>query len=340
MAACALLALGACSSDDTAPASSTDAANCGGEDCVAVDTVAKTAGGESVDDSNGLGRLAGDPNVGRSAGEPGQDAAPLLHVLGSIRSVADSTATFGDDAEVVRNDLATIASVGCAPSDCPVTALAPWASGQIEVLNIATGEAASEGADELGAYVTEFREAGITTLGYGNTISAAIEPVIVRNGNNRVAIHSITLDPDNTALATDDTPGLAGVTALDSLRQAVIANRNNGLGVVVLVDWGGNALRSPSPEQVIDVEQLVDAGADAIIGHGSDFLLRFDLVGQTAVAYGLGNASITAADPLRADTAILRLEFDTPGRSCLLPATAGPSGPSLDDPTDLTCRQG
>lgn len=327
-----LMTLASCSGGDDPSVTPT-------EPEVAADTVAKRAGGESVDDA-AAGRQANEPAVARSAGEPGADAAPLLHVLGSIRSVADPTATFGDDAQVVRSDLATIASIGCAPSQCPPTELAPWAIGQIEVLNVATREAASEGGGQLSAYVEEFRQLGITTLGYGNNIQAAVEPVIRRNGNNRVAIHSISLDPDNPALATADSPGLAGVTALDALRQAIIANRNNGLGVVVLVDWGQNDLRSPSAEQIVDVERLVEAGADAIVGHGSDFLLRFDLVGQTAVAYGLGNSSITTLDPLRADTAILRLEFDTPGRSCLLPATAGPSGPSLDDPTITSCQQG
>ena len=83
--------------------------------------------------------------------------------------------------------------------------------------------------------------------------------------------------------------------------------------------------------------QLIDAGANAIIGHGSDFLQRFDQVSTGVVAYGLGNAVPASAEPLRRDTSVLRLEFDRPGTSCLLPATATESGPSLDDEATLDC---
>ncbi len=326
-----LLFLASCSGGDESRSTSADSD-------VVVDTVAKAAGGEASEvTTNTVGRQAGDPGVGRSAGDPEPEDDPLIHVLGSIRSVADPSELPSSALPLITTDTTTIATVGCSPSVCPAEDLAPWADGQIEVLNIATEEAASEGGGQLGAYVEEFRVLGITTLGYGRDIRAAVEPVIVRSNNKRIAVHSISLDPSNPALATDDSPGLAGVTALDALRQGIIANRNNGLGVVVLVDWGTSRLRSPSAEQLEDVDLLVEAGADAIIGHGSDFLLRFDLVGQTAVAYGLGNGSITTSEPLRADTSILRLEFSTPGRSCLLPATAGPNGPTLDDPTVTNC---
>lgn len=298
-------------------------------------TSAEDSGGSAT--PNTIARQASEPSVAREASEPAPESAPIIHVLGSVRSIADPTLTPDLGVPLIDDDVATVATVSCPPSECPADIVDLWTAGHIEVLNIASREAASEGGGQLGAYVEDLRQLGVTTLGFGNDIDAAVEPVIVRRGGKRVAIHAISLDPDNPAIATSSTPGVAGVTALDALREKIIANRNIGLGVVVLVDWGNSDQRSPSVGQIANVEQLVEAGADAIVGHGSNFLQRFDVIGQTAVSYGLGNASITTIEPLRADTAVLRLEFDTPRQSCLLPATAGPSGPALDDPSIASC---
>lgn len=319
----AALLLGACTDAERPTLSSTDSSNNTAES-TATDTIV-------------FGRQAGEPALGRVAREPGEPLPPVVHVLGSIRSIADETVRFSNDASPVVDDLATIVSQGCTPGECPAGQLGQWAGDQVEIVNVATRAAASEGTGQLGAHVADLRESGLTVIGYGESAESAAAPVIFTTGAQEIAIHAISLDPDNPALATESTAGVSGIAQLDLLRESIIDNRNNGRGVVVLVDWGIQEGRAPTDQQIADVEQIVDAGADAIVGHGSDFLQRFDLVSQSAVAYSLGNASITTADPLRADTAILRLEFDTPGRSCLLPATAGPSGPALDLPEDTTC---
>ena len=296
-----------------------------------------------------FGRQAGEPAVGRVAREPGDAAAAqaasqaglpepaVIHVMGSVRSIADETVQFGANAEPVFSDLATVVSQGCAPTACPAPALGTWADGAIEIINVATVSATADGAEPLESHVADLQQRGLTVIGFGQDASEAIAPVIFTNGEQEIAVHAISLAVDNPGAATADTPGISGVANLDDLRESVIANRNGGRGVIVLVDWGDIDGRAPTEDQIADVQQLVDAGADAVVGHGSDFLQRLDLVNQTAVAYGLGNSSVTTAEPLRADTAIMRLEFATPGRSCLLPATAGPSGPSLDRPEEIFC---
>lgn len=298
------------------------------------------APGDTETTENTVARQAGEPSVGRTAGSPTlSPTAPVLHIVGSVQAIADPAGTFTAETAVVSNDLATIATLGCAISTCPPEQLAQWAGGQLQIMNVATLRAAIEGPDALANQIDALEDAGVATLGYGDNIAAASEPIIVSTGGQMVAIHAISLAPDTQSLATETTAGVAGPAAIDLLRESVIANRNDGRGVVVFIDWGNLDGRSPNAQQLDDVDRIINAGADAIVGHGSDFLQRFDLVGQTAVAFSLGNSTVTTAEPLRADTAVLRLEFDTPGRSCLLPATATPTGPFLDDPSLTTCER-
>ena len=338
------LVLASCSSGQ---ADSTGGETATGEIELIETTTTTTA---SVNAREGVARQAGEPSPGRIAGGPSADtpttasnsvadATQLVHVLGSIRSIEDQTADFSAGVPPLLNDLATIASIGCSPTECPATAVATWAEGTLEIVNVATRTAASEGLGQLEAYVGDLQREGIAVIGFGATIDDATRPIVFSNGNEEIAIFALSLDPDNPAIAANDAPGVAGLDSVGAIGELVTANRDSGRGVIVLVDWGDDDRRSPTIEQTDSITQIIDAGADAIIGHGSDFLQRFDLVDQTAVAYNLGNSSVTTTDPLRADTAVLRLEFDSPGRSCLLPATAGPSGPALDLPDSVSCGQ-
>ena len=291
-------------------------------------------------DEDNAARQAGEPAVGRTAGTPESTSiAPVLHILGSVQDIVDAEGVFTPNASVVNSDLATIATLGCAASTCPPTEIGEWASGQLQIMNVATLQAAIEGPESLEAQVDALEAAGVATLGFGGNLATAVEPVLVGTSDAMVAIHAISLAPDTQSLATETTAGVAGPAAIDLLRESVIFHRNDGLGVVVIVDWGNLEGRAPNAQQLDDVDRIINAGADAIVGHGSDFLQRFDLVGQTAVAFSLGNSTTSTTDTLRTDTALLRLEFDTPGRSCLLPATASPNGPTLDNPALTSCER-
>ncbi|MFT7473995.1 MAG: poly-gamma-glutamate capsule biosynthesis protein CapA/YwtB (metallophosphatase superfamily) [Verrucomicrobiales bacterium] len=288
----------------------------------------------SADD---LHRQVAEPSVGRASGEP-SPREPIIHVIGSVRSAPDVVTDWHLGVPLTIDDVGTVANLGCAPSTgCEPNAVAAWAKGQLQLMNVATRAAAIDGPVTLADQVLALENAGVLTIGYGQTIESAVAPVFLRADGFTIALHAISLADDPNAMATATSAGIAGPTALDALREAVIASRDSGYGVVVLVDWDRPDSRAPNDEELADVGPLVDLGVDAIVGHGSNFLQRFDQVGKTVVAYSLGNGITTDDNPLFSDTAVLRLEFNTPGRSCLIPATASGAGPALDDPRVIRC---
>ena len=295
-----------------------------------------------------------DPSVGRSAGDPADasgDAAAgtpvepvtitgaesVIHVLGSIRSIPGTVEPWDQGVPVLGADLATVASLSCTTADsCAPAAVAAWAGAPLELVNVAT----ANGALDL-ATITEVNEAlavtGVRTVGFGSTAEQATAPVIVQNDDLAIAFHAISISAEAEIVATETSPGIAGPAQFGRLLERVAESRSMGYGVVVLVDWGSLDVRAPTDLEITAVEQLVEAGADAVVGHGSDFLQRFDQVGSAAVVYGLGNAVTENPDPLRNDSATLRLEFGRPGRSCLIPTTATALGPTQDDPSVADC---
>ena len=59
--------------------------------------------------------------------------------------------------------------------------------------------------------------------------------------------------------------------------------------VVVSIHWGGEYQAAPSDRQEAIARALADAGALVIAGHGPHVLQRVEWVGETLVAYSLGN---------------------------------------------------
>ncbi|MDY6874837.1 MAG: CapA family protein [Chloroflexota bacterium] len=87
-------------------------------------------------------------------------------------------------------------------------------------------------------------------------------------------------------LAFDDS-----VTPLDveAAAEAVSAAAEQGGVVLVSIHWGGEYQAAPGPRQRAIASALADAGADIIVGHGPHVLQRVEWVGETLVAYSLGN---------------------------------------------------
>jgi poly-gamma-glutamate synthesis protein (capsule biosynthesis protein) len=59
--------------------------------------------------------------------------------------------------------------------------------------------------------------------------------------------------------------------------------------VIVSVHWGGEYQAAPSPRQQSIAQALARAGAGLIIGHGPHVLQRVEWIGETLIAYSLGN---------------------------------------------------
>jgi len=73
------------------------------------------------------------------------------------------------------------------------------------------------------------------------------------------------------------------------LVRAVQAARRTSDTVVVYLHWGTETATCPNPQQAPLAEELVQAGADIVVGTGAHVLLGGGYLGDAYVDYGLGN---------------------------------------------------
>jgi poly-gamma-glutamate synthesis protein (capsule biosynthesis protein) len=89
--------------------------------------------------------------------------------------------------------------------------------------------------------------------------------------------------------ATDGHAGLASAKELDQMLAAVRAAHVTSDLLVVYVHWGVEGATCPTPLQKTLARQLVDAGADVVVGSHSHRVEGAGRLGNGFVAYGLGN---------------------------------------------------
>lgn len=148
-------------------------------------------------------------------------------------------------------------------------------------------------------------------IGIGHNDEEAFAPFTATVKGQRVAVIGATQVIDEELItawtATESHPGLASAKRVDRLVRAVTEARASADIVVVFLHWGIERNDCPSPAQQSLARQLVDAGADVVIGGHAHRLQGGGMLGQTFVGYGLGNFDFTAVGAGAEKTGVVEL---------------------------------
>lgn len=178
----------------------------------------------------------------------------------------------------------------------PPTALFALGAAGVDVVSVANNHGIDFGpAGLLDTLAAKAASPAPAVIGVGANAAEAYAPYRVDVRGQRITVLTATqvLDGDvvDAWSATDTRGGLASAkgTGVDRLIAAVAAVRLDSDTVVVFLHWGVERESCPSASQRELAQQLVDAGADIVVGghaHRQQAAGRF---GTAFVAYGLGN---------------------------------------------------
>jgi hypothetical protein len=132
-----------------------------------------------------------------------------------------------------------------------------------------------------------------TILGIGQNAAEAFTPYQTTINGEHIGIIAATqvIDDDlqSAWTATATQPGLASAYDVSDLVSAVEAARRVDDTVIVFLHWGVELDACPDPLQEPLANELVQAGADIVIGSHAHVLLGGGYLGSAYVDYGLGN---------------------------------------------------
>jgi len=160
----------------------------------------------------------------------------------------------------------------------PPEAVAALQAAGFDVVSLANNHALDAGEAGLRETVDTLRAAGIGAL-VGRETGRLVDWVTS-------PVYQSTNLPVHHLLAFDDS---VAPLDLEAAAGAVTAAAERANVIIVSIHWGGEYQAAPSSRQQAIARSLAGAGADIIIGHGPHVLQRVEWVGETLVAYSLGN---------------------------------------------------
>ncbi|MFA6299222.1 MAG: CapA family protein [Nocardioides sp.] len=211
----------------------------------------------------------------------------------------------------------------------PPTAFTALAAAGIDVATMANNHALDFGRDPLPGLFRAIDAAAeadpaLAVVGIGPDAAGAFRPArvdvdgtVVATIGATVADADPTADPTGEWAATARAPGTADAMDPSRLLATVEKADRSADVVIVYLHWGVQGERCPSDLQRSLAADLVEAGADVVVGSHAHRLQGDGRLGDGYVAYGLGNyAWYTQASEATSVTGVLTLTVrPAPSRS-------------------------
>jgi poly-gamma-glutamate synthesis protein (capsule biosynthesis protein) len=186
---------------------------------------------------------------------------------------------------VIPDGAATVDKYGPVRSTDPATP-SLLADAGFDAATLANNHVMDYGERGMEATVTACRDAGLETVGAGVDAARALAPLRLSVGDATLAVVNLCEREFGAAEATR--PGTAWIS--DPRADRAVANAAETADVVLVVAHGGLEYTPIPPQQrQLRLRALVDAGADAVIGHHPHVPQGWEVYEGAPICYSLGN---------------------------------------------------
>ncbi|MCH5249883.1 MAG: CapA family protein [Lachnospiraceae bacterium] len=163
----------------------------------------------------------------------------------------------------------------------------------VDIVSLANNHAYDYGEEALIDTLQVLKDAEIHYVGAGIDASEASRPFYYIVNDMKIAFISATQvernDNPDTKEATDTSPGVFRCWNGENLLQTVRETKENSDFVIVYVHWGTENEEEIDWAQDKQSRELVEAGADLIVGDHPHILQKVDIINGVPVFYSMGN---------------------------------------------------
>jgi poly-gamma-glutamate capsule biosynthesis protein CapA/YwtB (metallophosphatase superfamily) len=160
---------------------------------------------------------------------------------------------------------------------------------------------------------------GITPVGFGKTQADAEKPVLLREGSVLVAFFASVQIPLENWMYREDKPGPAQLSIERLAANISDWKRRNPNGrAVAYLHWGWERHTIPHEQQRLDARELIEAGADVVIGHHPHVVQSIEFHGGKPIFYSVGNFVFDQTSRKECSAIVVQLIFDSAGLDRLL----------------------
>ncbi|MGI6684660.1 MAG: CapA family protein [Bacillota bacterium] len=165
-----------------------------------------------------------------------------------------------------------------------------------DVISLANNHALDYDSPALLQTIDLLSAAGIKPVGGGKDINEARSPVIIEREGIKIAFLAYSEMADivwsykhpRRLKATEEIPGIAPLV-VEQIIEDIENVKSQADFVFLSLHWGVEYQDMPESYQIEMAHQLIDAGADVILGHHPHCLQGVELYHDGLIAYSLGN---------------------------------------------------
>ncbi len=184
----------------------------------------------------------------------------------------------------------------------------------VDIVSLANNHAYDYGETAFLDTMETLENAGITYVGAGRNLQEARRPVYYIINNMKIAIVAATqiekLDHPDTKGATDSSAGVFRCWNGDNLLETVKEAKANSDFVIVYLHWGNENETPIDWAQEKQAPEVVEAGADLVIGAHPHCLQKIGVIQGVPVMYSLGNFWFNSKT---IDTGMIKITLDENG---------------------------
>lgn len=193
----------------------------------------------------------------------------------------------------LENPLVDDENVHPVEGKCTLRGSAAWAGilkeSGINLVSLANNHMMDYGKDGLFSTMTALETMGLPFVGAGKNRKDANQPLFMKLHENTIAfIARSSVVVASRCYAGDHEPGVAFLD-VDETLNTIRECKKQADCVVLIIHWGIEQYLYPTPDQRILARELVQAGADIVLGHHPHVLQGMEKINGCPIFYSMGN---------------------------------------------------
>lgn len=217
------------------------------------------------------------------------DSSPFAGVNDVISAVDLLLINFENAATSSEN-----AVKGDVPLKCDPSYVTLAKANNVTVAALANNHVFDYGVGGMQDTVSNLKQADITPIGAGNTADEAHQPVVKDINGRKITILNY-MDSQNfeeysqdvMPIANDSNPGYSAYSSQDARKQ--IEQNNDSDLIIAYMHYGNEYSQSPNENQINISHELIDLGADVVIGSHTHVPQGIEMYNGKPIFYSLGN---------------------------------------------------
>ena len=155
---------------------------------------------------------------------------------------------------------------------------------------------------------------GLIPIGAGKNAETAAKPVIIKKGKIKAAIfNSVLVSLENWVVLPDEFS--VNQQSASELCENIknFRQKNKTCYIVAVLHWGTEYNPNPSADQRFQAHNLIDAGADVVVGHHPHVAQPIEYYHNKPIFYSLGNFVFDSKNPAANEGILAKINFNENG---------------------------